>query len=96
MQQPFQTTTKFEEPGPEASPIPLLEAINNLITAEEEEEGWDLLRDDMKRRGTHSTVGIRLAQYAPPHTMQDWSLLSCCGTSCIEPSSITSFRVILC
>ena len=47
---------------PEASPIPLLEAINNLISAEEEEEGWDLLRDDLKRRGTHSTVGIRLAQ----------------------------------
>jgi hypothetical protein len=62
LQQPFQTATSFEEPTPEASPLPLLEAINALISAEEEEEGWDLLRDDMKRRGTHSTVGIRLAQ----------------------------------
>mmetsp|Transcript_11460 Transcript_11460/g.28106 ORF Transcript_11460/g.28106 Transcript_11460/m.28106 type:complete len:427 (+) Transcript_11460:223-1503(+) len=47
---------------PEASPIPLLDAIGNLISAEEEEEGWDLLKDDVKRRGTHSTVGIRIAQ----------------------------------
>eukprot|EP00802_Teleaulax_amphioxeia_P017790 Tamp_17956.p1 GENE.Tamp_17956~~Tamp_17956.p1 ORF type:complete len:442 (+),score=119.31 Tamp_17956:60-1328(+) len=60
--QPFKTSMSFEEPTPEASPIPLLEAINSLITAEEEEEGWDLLRDDMKHRATHSTVGLRLAQ----------------------------------
>lgn len=60
--QPFKSTTNFEEPSPEASAIPLLEAINTLISAEEEEEGWDLLRDDLKTRGTHSTVGIRLAQ----------------------------------
>ena len=60
--QPFKKTMSFEEPSPAASPVPLLEAINNLITAEEEEEGWDLLRDDMKHRATHSTVGIRLAQ----------------------------------
>jgi len=52
----------FEDLTPEASPIPLLEAITNLISAEEEEDGWDLLRDDLKRRATHSTVGIRLAQ----------------------------------
>jgi len=52
----------LEQPTPEASPIPLLEAIKNLVTAEEEEEGWDLLRDDVNRRGTHTTVGIRLAQ----------------------------------
>ena len=75
LQQPFQTATKFEEATPEASPIPLLEAINNLITAEEEEEGWDLLRDDMKRRGTHSTVGIRLAQYASRHALQNSCLV---------------------
>ena len=60
--QPFKSSVPFLEPTPEVSPIPLLDAINHLITAEEEDEGWDLLRDDMKRRGTHSTVGIRLAQ----------------------------------
>jgi hypothetical protein len=53
----------FEEPTPQASPIPLLDAIANLITAQEEGEGWDLLRDDgRKSRATHSTVGLRLAQ----------------------------------
>lgn len=60
--QPFKSSVGFQEISPEASPIPLLEAINTLISAEEEEEGWDLLRDDLKRRATHSTVGIRLAQ----------------------------------
>jgi len=60
--QPFKTTMDFDDLTPEASPIPLLEAITNLISAEEEEDGWDLLRDDLKRRATHSTVGIRLAQ----------------------------------
>mmetsp|Transcript_7808 Transcript_7808/g.19518 ORF Transcript_7808/g.19518 Transcript_7808/m.19518 type:complete len:527 (-) Transcript_7808:326-1906(-) len=51
----------FEADTPEASPIPLLDAINDLISAQDEEEGWDLLKDDVKRRGTHSTVGIRIA-----------------------------------
>ena len=52
-------------PTPESSPIPLLDAITDLVTAEEEEEGWDLLKDDVKRRGTHTTVGIRLGQCVP-------------------------------
>ena len=34
----------FDISTPEASPIPLLDAINDLISAEEEEEGWDLLK----------------------------------------------------
>ena len=58
--QPFKSSVPIEPTR--VSQIPLLDAINHLITAEEEDEGWDLLRDDMKRRGTHSTVGIRLAQ----------------------------------
>ena len=60
--QPFKGAHSFEEPTPEENPLALLEAINHLITAEEEDEAWDLLRDDMKSRATHSTVGIRLAQ----------------------------------
>lgn len=51
-----------DRPTPESSPIPLLDAITDLVTAEEAEEGWDLLKDDVKRRGTHTTVGIRLGQ----------------------------------
>jgi hypothetical protein len=60
----------LEQPTPEASPIPLLEAMKNLVTAEEEEDGWDLLRDDVNRRGTHTTVGIRLAQNSSETTLR--------------------------
>jgi hypothetical protein len=41
---PKQMPLVFDAETPEASPIPLLDAINDLITAEEEEEGWDLLK----------------------------------------------------
>lgn len=57
---PSKRVLTFEQPTPESSPIPLLDAITDLVTAEEAEEGWDLLKDDVKRRGTHTTVGIRL------------------------------------
>jgi hypothetical protein len=54
----------FEEFTPQASPIPLLDAITNLVPAArgDEGEGWDLMRDDVRKsRATHSTVGLRLA-----------------------------------
>ncbi len=41
---PRQMQFVFDASTPEASPIPLLDAINDLISAEEEEEGWDLLK----------------------------------------------------
>ena len=52
----------FEEFTPQASPIPLLDAMTNLVPAADEGEGWDLMRDDVRKsRATHSTVGLRLA-----------------------------------
>mmetsp|Transcript_12237 Transcript_12237/g.24146 ORF Transcript_12237/g.24146 Transcript_12237/m.24146 type:complete len:453 (-) Transcript_12237:97-1455(-) len=48
----------------ESSPIPLLDAIHDLISAEQNESSWDLLKDDDKTRGTNSTVGIRLGMNA--------------------------------
>mmetsp|Transcript_33170 Transcript_33170/g.68460 ORF Transcript_33170/g.68460 Transcript_33170/m.68460 type:complete len:487 (-) Transcript_33170:232-1692(-) len=60
----------IDSPSSESSPIPLLDAVQNLVTAGENEEGWDLLKDDVKRRGTHTTVGIRLGHNSSAHDLR--------------------------
>ena len=71
--QPIRTDISFTDIIPQASPIPLLEAIANLMKAQAqgEDEGWDLLRDDFKGTfASHSTVGIRLALNSSSHDLR--------------------------
>eukprot|EP00960_Hanusia_phi_P034504 751118-Hanusia_phi.AAC.3 len=45
----------------DSSPIPYLQTIQSLVRSNQVGEHWDLLQDNVKRRGSNTTIGIRLA-----------------------------------
>mmetsp|Transcript_11927 Transcript_11927/g.41094 ORF Transcript_11927/g.41094 Transcript_11927/m.41094 type:complete len:407 (-) Transcript_11927:977-2197(-) len=45
----------------DSSPIPYLQTIQSLVRSNQLGEHWDLLQDNVKRRGFNTTIGIRLA-----------------------------------